>query len=524
MTDYGRIELRVTSFCSLLFALTLAGLAGCSSAPPRDQGTVPARDQAANTVRANKPTPPPSIMLQPPVPGLSDSHAAGSQAQSTNSENGIAIAGLYRSPPITHLGPIADPPPLAKTVDLTAPPDDLWGRIRKGFAMPDLNGPLVLERQAWYTGQEAYLERIIQRSKLYLYHIVDELEERGMPMELALLPMVESAFNPMAHSSAQASGLWQFIPSTGKQYKLQQDWWYDARRDIVASTDAALNYFSFLYEMHGDWQLALASYNWGENAVARAIKNNLAKGISTDYSSLNMPLETRLYVPKLQALKNIVSDPRAFGIDLDAIPNQPYFVSVETEDIDVRVAAKLAEMPVEQLMALNPGHNRPVIYAEHSKTLLLPANRVKKFLANLTARTKPLVSWKSYRFKRGDSLRRLAVSHSISPVQLRKVNSISARTPVRPGMQLLLPIRRATENVQPGARFMKPLGLASAPQQGRRIIYTVKRGNTLTGIAKQHHVSVSNLRQWNKLPHRFLAAGLKLVIYLRGIAGPEKLP
>jgi len=221
-------------------------------------------------------------------------------------------------------------------IDRTVPPADLWQRIRHGFGMPDLDGPLVREKMAWYAARPDYLQRTIERASKYLYYIVDALERRGMPTELALLPMVESSYNPMAYSRAHASGLWQFIPTTGKRYSLQQNWWYDARRDIVASTTAALDYLSDLYELHGDWHLALASYNWGEGAVTRAIQRNLAANRPTDYASLAMPEETRNYVPKLQALKNIIANPQPFNIALDPIPNRPYFSTIErSADIDV---------------------------------------------------------------------------------------------------------------------------------------------------------------------------------------------
>jgi membrane-bound lytic murein transglycosylase D len=204
-------------------------------------------------------------------------------------------------------------------IDRTARVDDLWQRIRYGFAMPDLDNALVREKTRYYAARPDYLQRIFDRSRLYLYHIVEEIERRGLPTELALLPMVESAFNPMAYSRAHASGLWQFIPGTGRRFELEQNWWYDGRRDIVESTNAALDYLEKLYEMHGDWHLALASYNWGENAVARAIAKNQAAGLPGDYASLSMPAETRQYIPKLQALKNIIADPEPFGIDIGPI-------------------------------------------------------------------------------------------------------------------------------------------------------------------------------------------------------------
>ena len=348
------------------------------------------------------------------------------------------------------------------TVDLTAPPDDLWQRIRQGFAIPNLDGPLVVERQLSYASRPAQMRLMFERSRLYLYHIVDEIERRNMPTELALLPMVESAFNPKAYSPARAAGLWQFIPSTGKSYKLQQNWWYDARRDIVASTNAALDYLQKLYEMHGDWHLALASYNWGENAVGRAIEKNRAAGLPADYSSLSMPDETRYYVPKLQAIKNLVMSPAAFGIDLDPIANQPYFVTVTlTRDIDLGVAAKLAEMPLDELVRLNPGHNRPVIETSVAPTLVLPTDRAGRFAHNLAQHDKPLSTWTTYSTRKGDRLPRIAAAYGMSAEQLASVNGLAAKSKLAPGQTLLVPLRAPRSDAEsfvavpasaPGAR------------------------------------------------------------------------
>jgi soluble lytic murein transglycosylase-like protein len=294
-----------------------------------------------------------------------------------------------------------------RLIDLTVQPDDLWQRIRIGFGMPDLDNQRVRDMMAYYAARPDYLQRMFERSRRYLYHIVDELEKRGMPTELALLPMVESAYNPMAYSRSHASGIWQFIPPTGKRYSLEQGWWYDERRDIVASTNAALDYLQDLYDMHGDWQLALASYNWGENAVARAIEKNRKAGLPTDYADLKMPPETRNYIPKLQALKNIINDPKPFGVVLDPIPNKPYFVAVDgTGAIDVRLAAKLAEMPVDDFIALNPGFNRPLIPTSLDSRIVLPADKVEVFRANLEKYDHDaLVSWKTYHPKRGERAR-----------------------------------------------------------------------------------------------------------------------
>ena len=272
---------------------------------------------------------------------------------------------------------------------------------------------------------------MIDRSRKYLFHIVEALERRGMPTELALLPMVESAYNPMAYSRAHASGLWQFIPSTGRNYNLDQNFWYDARRDILASTNAALDYLQSLYDMFGDWHLALAAYNMGENGVQRAIDRNRAQRKPADYQSISMPRETRAYVPSFQALKNIVANPGAAGIQLDPIPNAPYFVTVTlTRDIDLRVAAKLAEMPVDEFQYLNPQHNRPVIAGADEYTILLPIDKAELFAAKLELTEQPLVSWQAHRLRTGETLAQVAAKFGMSVETLRAVNGIGARAKV----------------------------------------------------------------------------------------------
>jgi membrane-bound lytic murein transglycosylase D len=410
---------------------------------------------------------------------------------------------------------VHDPLSLPRPLDLTKSPDDLWERIRRGFSMPNLDGPLVRNRQLYYVGQKAYFERMVARSRRYMYHIVEEIEKRGMPTEIALLPMVESAFNPMAYSRAHASGLWQFIPSTGKNYKLKQNWWFDERRDIMASTTAALDYLQYLYELHGDWHLALASYNWGENAVARAIAKNKKKGLPTDYLHLSMPKETRYYVPKLQALKNLIANPAAFGLDLDPIPNEPYFVTVNTtKDIDIRLAAKLAEMPMEELIALNPAYKRPVFASSQRQTLVLPADRAEIFEANLEAHSDPLVSWQIYTFKRGDKLEKLAAHHGITLARLKLVNGITRRTRVTPGMQLMVPIKGANIGAETlPAAFYQPT-TPDRPHRagGRKLVHVVKSGDTLSSIARRYRVSVDNLKRWNSKLGA-LNPGERVIIY-----------
>jgi membrane-bound lytic murein transglycosylase D len=395
-------------------------------------------------------------------------------------------------------------------IDRTAQHDDLWQRIRDGFAMPNLDSPLVAERVAWYAARPEYLARTLERSRRYLHHIVEELERRGMPTELALLPMVESSFNPMAYSRAHASGLWQFIPPTGKRYALSQNWWYDARRDIVASTSAALDYLGDLYEMHGDWQLALASYNWGENAVARALEKNRAAGLPGEYAHLTMPQETRDYVPKLQALKNIIANPEPFGIRLDPIPNQPYFTTItKTRDIDLRLAAELAEMPVEEFIALNPGFNRPFIPVAVNSRIVLPADRVEVFHANLEKRDdKTLVSWKAYTPQRGESLDAIAKKFGVALARLREVNGIAPRSHAMPSL-LVVPLSGAADAARLPIMYAPPIALATQ----RTLLHRVKPGETLATIARRYRVSVDDLRRWNTVGR--LTAGQTLKIQVR---------
>ena len=325
------------------------------------------------------------------------------------------------------------------SIDLTTPSDNLWDRIRNGFAMANLNDDLTLDHQQWYQNHPDALRRMVERSRPYLHHIVQELEARGMPTELALLPMVESSFNPMAYSRSHASGLWQFIPATGKRFKLEQNWWKDERRDIVASTGAALDYLQAIYEMHGDWQLALASYNWGEGAVKRAVEKNIAHGLPTDYASLNMPSETRHYVPKLQALKNIFGNPTLMlQLGLPEILNRPYFATIDTvRPMDVKTAARLANMPVTEFMALNPSHNRPVIQA--ATAVVLPADKVDTFRSNLEKNSAPLTEWQTYTLKYGEKLNKVAPRFGIALPDLLRVNSLSGKIRLGAGSTLLVP-------------------------------------------------------------------------------------
>ena len=467
--------MRTVAITALACSALLLG--ACSSTPPAEDDAPPNAQEAGAAPPA---TPAPAAQPKPPAAATAAAPAKAPAPSDTAFEGARTTLA-----PRAHIA----------TIDRTVAPDDLWQRIRQGFAMPDIDNALVREKMAYYAARPEYLQRTFNRSRMYLYHIVEELEKRGMPTEIALLPMVESAFNPMAYSRAHASGIWQFVPGTGKRWELQQNWWYDARRDIVESTNAALDYLQYLYEMHGDWQLALASYNWGENGVSRAIAKNRRAGKPADYAHLSMPLETRHYIPKLQALKNIISNPEPLGITLDPIPNQPYFATyTKLRDIDVQLAAKLADMSVDQFIALNPGFSRPLIRASVTPRIVLPADKVDIFHENLQKLDEQsLVSWKTYYPKKGESLESIAKKHGMTVAHLREVNGISPRSRNLPNM-LVVPASNRTSVA------MAKLPIMYAPPipiTYRRIYHTVKPGETLASIAKRYRVSVEDMKGWN---------------------------
>ncbi|NYE60868.1 membrane-bound lytic murein transglycosylase D [Duganella sp. 1224] len=320
---------------------------------------------------------------------------------------------------------------------------DVWGRIRSGYAIPDVNNDLVAKHVNWYATRPDYIARTTARASLYLFHVVSELEKRGMPTELALLPFIESAFNPNALSNANAAGIWQFVPGTGRDFNLKQDAFKDERRGILASTDAALTYLQRLYDMFGDWQLALAAYNWGEGSVQKAIKRNQAAGKPTDFESLAdlMPAETRNYVPKLQAVKNIVANPQQYGLSLPVIDNSPYFTAVDkTSDIDLTVAAHLAELSVDEFKALNPQFKRPVIVGGEDTKILLPKENAEKFHLNLAQWTKELSTWSTHKITSArESIRSLASRFHTSPEVIRQANNIPQNSVLKAGSTILVP-------------------------------------------------------------------------------------
>ena len=463
----------------LLFVI-LAALSGCShlSAPRVDEATATSNSQIS------------AVRPATPVVPLLAVHTIPASA-----------VAPFSPPPVTP--PVVIPPEMAAAVLSNISKEkglvegDVWQRIRNGFAMQEMNSPLIAQHQKWYASRPDYMARMTERAQRYLYFIIEEVERRGMPTEIALLPMIESAFNPGAYSGARASGIWQFIPSTGKNFGMQQNWWYDGRRDIVSATNGALDYLQKLHDMFGDWELALAAYNCGENAVQRAQQRNRKRGLPVNYASLKLPKETRNYLPKLLAVKNLIRDPDRFGLILQPIANRPYFAPVVTaRHIDVKLAAELAEVTLDEFIALNPAHNRPVILQENADVLLLPVGKVETFRTNLEQYNEPLVSWQAYKSKKGERLDKLAPKFGLSLATLRSVNGLSPRAKLSSGQALLVPLNgEDTENEFEAFNIhLVPFDRALSPA----VRHTVRKGDTLSSIARRYHVSLAKLKSWNR--------------------------
>jgi membrane-bound lytic murein transglycosylase D len=321
-----------------------------------------------------------------------------------------------------------------------APSDNLWIRIRDGFQLEPMNSPLEIEQVRWLSARPDYVHRSMARSSRYLFYIVQEVNARNMPTEIALLPFVESAFVTHAKSSAKAVGLWQFMPATGKDFQLTQNVFRDERRDVLQSTDAALDYLQRLHKQFGSWELALAAYNWGAGNVTKAQKRNLAARLPTDYLSLTMPRETRMYVPKLMAYRQIVLDPTAYGIVLPELENHPYFIAVDVDnDIDVAVAIKLAEIPEDEFHNLNPSFNKPVILSNANQQILLPFGHAEIFQENLKKYTKPLSSWTAVKVGKTESVDQAAKTLGIDAEALRQVNGIPKGMRIKAGSTIIIP-------------------------------------------------------------------------------------
>ena len=443
--------------------------------------------------------------------------------------------------------------PLDNTYQNAAPQverDDLWQRIKNGYAIPESSSNLTQKHEQWYSSRPDYVKRMVERSQRYLFHVVEEVEKRGMPTEIALLPMIESAYNPKAYSTSRASGIWQFVPSTGKYFGLKQNWWFDNRRNITFATDAALTYLQKLHAMFGAWDLALAAYNAGEGTVSRAIERNRRLGLPTDYESLNLPPETRNYVPKLQAIKNLMTNPGNYGLNIQTIANTPYFAKVTAPaQIDAHLAAKLAEISDEEFLALNPSFNRPVITNENKNLeLLLPILAAQTFRTNLENYNKPLVSWKTYFAKKGERLEKIADKFGIHVSKLRDVNDLPAQSKIKKTSTILVPNGNRTDfkadgnsitstsesplqgtgtdfsgNPEHGSANINLAGSEDGsfsnesndenePKENRSVRHKVKNGEVMASIAKRYGVSIKQIMAANSLKTSRLKAGQVLSI------------
>ena len=393
---------------------------------------------------------------------------------------------------------------------------DIWSRIRAGYGIKSLDSPQVEKEIRWFANNPEYMQRMMERAKLYLYYIVEEVEKRGMPMEIALLPAIESAYKPHAYSRARAVGLWQFMPATGRLYGLKANWWYDGRRDVQASTRAALDYLEKLYnEFDGDWHLALAAYNAGEGKVGRMIKLNERKGKSTDYQYLKLKRETLHYVPKLMAMASIVGDPEKYGVQLAKIPNEPYFTRVETgSQIDLGVVAKLVDLPVDDLHDINPGYTRWATDPNGPHHLLVPVDKKAALIEGLNKLPDDeRIQWAHHAVRRGDTMNKIAREYGVGIEVIRTANNLRSNL-LRTGQDLLIPISSRTRMPTVVRAAYHP---PAAGSRDEPIIHRVRSGDTLSSIARRYNVLVRQLAQWNLIQlNDVLRRGQKLKIWTSG--------
>ena len=424
-----------------------------------------------------------------------------------------------------------EPAPVEDAEKQTTDNDDLWIRLRAGYGLDlSVENDRIRVQRDWYARHPQYFTRVTTRSERYLHYIIEQAEARNMPLELALLPIVESAFDPFAYSHGRAAGPWQFIPSTGDYFGMQRTWWEDQRRDILKSTNAALDYLQKLSNrFDGDWLLALASYNAGGGTVSRAIRRNEEAGKPTDFWNLNLPRETTAYVPKLLAIAQIVADPQAYDVSLHPIANEPYFATVKTGgQIDLAQAARLADISVEELYLLNPSYNRWATSPDGPFRLLVPVDRAERFQAKLADLPKDQrMQWARYEIRPGDNLGAIAREYRTTPQVLRSINHLKNNTIIA-GRTLLIPGPSSSSSdysLSAESRLAKKQ--SKQPKGRQRVNYTVQPGDTLWEIARDHKVGVPELAKWNGMaPKDSLRVGQSLAVWTKGslAASPAKVP
>ena len=407
------------------------------------------------------------------------------------------------------------------------PPEDLWERIRSGLGMDlDTDHPWVMTELQWYSRNQGYFNRVADRSEPYLHFIIEEAEQRGVPLELALMPVVESAFDPFAYSHAGASGLWQFMPATGTDYGLEQNWWYDGRRDVVEATRAALDYMVRLNNAFGSWELALAAFNAGPGRIQRAVNKNRRKGKSIRFWDLDLPRETTAYVPKLIALGKIVREPEKHGIQLKPLPNEPYFAKVSTGgQIDMAKAAELAEIPLNELYRLNPALNRWATAPDGPHHLLVPVDKAEAFdtqLATLPAEER--LRWKRYTVRSGDSLSTIASRFDTRSQLIREVNQMQGDL-IRIGQNLLIPVPANGRESYTLTASQRREAQQNSNVSGRyKIDYNVRSGDSFWTISRRFNVGVNELARWNNMaPRDTLRVGQKLAVWSKGSGASDSI-
>lgn len=546
------------TFHCLLLGLVLVLAGGCASvlkqsktqsndaATDAGAGAVPGQDVDVSYLEAADAMAPLDPLFsvpdpdQPATPDASDAADPSAQPESVFNVNTATSAGPLQDHMLQSILASFSPPLVPETADVPGPSDDnadqgdedaaappsddgedatadnLWTRIRAGMKLPDYSRRRIDMEIRWFAEHQAFLDRVTERAKYYLYFIVDEVQRRHMPTEIALLPVVESAYQPFAYSHGRAAGIWQFIPSTARLYGLKRNWWYDGRRDVVASTRAALDYLQQLHDQfNGDWLLALAAYNSGEGTVQSAIRHNERRGRPTDFWSLRLPAETRGYVPRLLAIAKIVADPTQYGVSLSPIPDKPYFATVNTgSQVDLALVSKLTDLPMNEIYRLNPGFNRWATAPKGPFRVLVPVDKADDFRQGL-AEIKPQdrIHWARHRVHRGETLGYIALRYHTTVAMIKQVNNIRGNL-IRAGHYLTVPV--ATERL---SRYtlsaeQRHLAIQNTPKGANKIVHEVVAGDTLWDLARAYHVNVRTLAAWNGMaPTDTLHPGHRLVIW-----------
>ncbi len=404
--------------------------------------------------------------------------------------------------------PSAAPPPPAH--------NDLLEQLRRGFSLPPVANAKIDAQRNWFVRHPDYLERVFTRAQRYLPYIVDELERRDLPLELALLPIVESAYDPFAYSHGRASGLWQIVPGTGRRFGIRQNWWYDGRRDVVDSTNGALNYLAHLHKlMQGDWLLAIASYNSGEGNVLKSVRRNRAASKPTDFWNLRLPRETESYVPKLLALVEIVRDPAAYNLDLPLVVREPQFVVAEIgSQLDLALAAELAGLDLDTLYSWNSGFNRWATDPDGPHRLLIPVAAASQFesaLAGLPDNER--VRWRRHKVKNGEALSQIAGQYHTTVAAIRQANSIPGSM-IRAGQYLMIPVASKPLSDYSLSAGERRAAKQARPRAGQRVDHRVAAGESFWSISRRYGVGMRELAAWNSMaPRDTLSVGQKLVVW-----------